>query len=78
MRNISSTNLFYNHDNKYKPKKLYESNIPQNIFVQDFSKQYSIATKTYACTSPNFKAKQLNNINLFLIHRLHQELAYKY
>ena len=38
----------------------------QNIFVQDFSKQYSIATKTYACTSPNFKAKQLNNINLLL------------
>ena len=66
MRNISSTNLFYNHDNKYKPKKLYESNIPQNIFVQDFSKQYSIATKPYACTSPNFKAKQLNNINLLL------------
>ena len=34
--------------------------------MQDFSKQYSIATKTYACTSPNFKAKQLNNINLLL------------
>lgn len=66
MRSISSINLFYNHDNKYKPKKLYESNIPQNTFVQDFSKQYSIAAKTYAYTSPNFKAKQLNDINLIL------------
>ena len=64
MLKVLSTNLYYN--NVQKEKQANKSDIPANNSTQGISKEYSTASKTYACTLPNFKAKQLNDIDLIL------------
>ena len=64
MLKVLSTNLYYN--NVRKEKQANKSDIPANNSTQDISNEYSTASKTYACTLPNFKAKQLNDIDLIL------------
>lgn len=64
MLKVLSTNLYYN--NVRKEKQANKSDIPANNSTQGISKEYSTASKTYACTLPNFKAKQLNDIDLIL------------
>lgn len=66
MLNPLSTNLFCSQDNTCKTIQLNRNNIQATNFLQDFSREYSIASKTYACTLPNFKAKQWNDIDLIL------------
>ncbi len=64
MLKVLSTNLYYN--NARKEIQANKSDIPVNNSTQGISKEYSTASKTYACTLPNFKAKQLNDIDLIL------------
>ena len=66
MLNPLSINLFCSQDNTYKTMQLNRNNIQATNSLQDFSREYSVASKTYACTNPNFKAKQLNDIDLVL------------
>ena len=64
MLKVLSTNLYYN--NAQKEIQVNKSDIPANNSTQGISKEYSTVSKTYACTLPNFKAKQLNDIDLIL------------
>lgn len=64
MLKVLSTNLYYN--NARKEIQVNKSDIPANNSTQGISKEYSTVSKTYACTLPNFKAKQLNDIDLIL------------
>ena len=64
MLKVLSTNLYYN--NARKEIQVNKSDIPVNNSTQGISKEYSTVSKTYACTLPNFKAKQLNDIDLIL------------
>ena len=64
MLKVLSTNLYYN--NARKEIQVNQSDIPANNSIQGISKEYSTVSKTYACTLPNFKAKQLNDIDLIL------------
>lgn len=64
MLKVLSTNLYYN--NARKKIQVNKSDIPANNSTQGISKEYSTVSKTYACTLPNFKAKQLNDIDLIL------------
>ncbi len=64
MLKVLSTNLYYN--NARKEIQVNKSDIPANNSTQGISKEYSTVSKTYACTLPNFKAKQLNDIDLVL------------
>ena len=64
MLKVLSTNLYYN--NARKEIQANKSDIPANNYTQGISKEYSTVSKTYACTLPNFKAKQLNDIDLIL------------
>ena len=64
MLKVLSTNLYYN--NARKEIQANKSDIPANNSAQGISKEYSTVSKTYAYTLPNFKAKQLNDIDLIL------------
>ena len=67
MQNISLNSKFVNGYGIVPQHKQASNNtINQYHPMQNHTKQYCTAIKTYAFCSPNFKTKQLNNINLLL------------